>query len=57
MVVNIELAVMISETIIAGVGDEPSSNGKLKGGEVSSGVVIDEEDGDGGGTAIGWGLK
>lgn len=55
-VAEIELTDVISETIIDGVGDEPSGNGKLKGGEASSGVVT-EDDGDGGGTTIGWGLR
>ena len=40
-------------TTTDGAGDEPSRNWKLKRGEVSSGVVTEEEDGDGGGTMIG----
>ena len=39
-------------TTTDGASDEPSRNWKLKRGEVSSGVVT-EEDGDGGGTMIG----
>ena len=56
-VIKIELVDVISETIIDGVGDEPSGNGKLKRGKASSGDVTEEEDGDDGGTMIGCGLK
>ena len=50
--VRVELACAISETA-GGVGDETSGNRELKMGEFSSGVVTEEEDGDGGGTVIG----
>jgi len=50
--VRIELACAISETVTGGVGDEPSVNRELKMGEFSSGVVTEDDDGDGGGTVI-----
>ena len=55
--VRVELSCAISETIIGGVGDEPFGNLELKMGEFSSGVVTEDDDGDGGGTVIGSGLS
>lgn len=49
-IVKVGFACMVSETVIDGVSDKPSGNWKLKSGDVSSGVVTEEEDGDGGGT-------
>lgn len=54
--VRVELTCAISATFIGGVGDESSGNRELKMGECSSGVVTEDDDGDGGGTAIGSGL-
>lgn len=51
--IKVEFGDMISETITDGVGDEAPWNWERKGGDVSSGVVTEEDDGDGGGTAIG----
>lgn len=56
-IVKVELVDMISATIIDGVRDDPSGTRKLKRGETSSGVVTDDDDGDGGGTMIGRGLR
>lgn len=50
---KIELAEIISVITIDGAGDEVSGRWKLKRGETSSGVVTDDDDGDGGGTAVG----
>jgi len=50
---RVEIARVISETV---VGDETSGNWDLKRGEFSSGVVTEEDDGDGGGTTMGSGL-
>jgi hypothetical protein len=55
--VRVELACAISETVIGGVGDETSGNREFKMGEFSSGVVTEDDDGDGGGTVIGSGLS
>lgn len=55
--VRVGLACAISETIIGVMGDEPSGNRGLKMGEFSSGVVTEDDDGDGGGTVIGSGLS
>jgi hypothetical protein len=52
-IIKVELVDMISEITTDGVGDEPLGNRELKGGEVSSGVVTEEDDGDSGGTKIG----
>jgi hypothetical protein len=52
--VKVELVDMIAEAIVDGMGDKPSC--ELKRGEASSGVVTEDDDGDGGGTTIGWGL-
>jgi len=51
--VKVELADMIAEAIVDGVSDKPSCDWELKRGETSSGVVTEEDDGDGGGTMIG----
>jgi len=56
-IVKVELAGVISVTIVDGMGDEPSGKWKLKMGEASSNVVTEDDDGDGGGTMIGWGLR
>lgn len=50
---KVELAEMIPATIADGVGEELPGRWKLKRGETSSGVVTDDDDGDGGGTAVG----
>lgn len=51
--VKVELAGVISMTIIDGVGEEPSRKRRLKRGEASSGIMTEDDDGDGGGTMIG----
>jgi len=52
-IVKVELAGVISVTIVNGVGDEPFGRWRLKRGEASSGVVTEDDVGDGGGTMIG----
>jgi len=50
---RVETARVISETV---VGDESPGNLELKSGEFSSGVVTEDDDGDGGGITMGSGL-
>lgn len=52
-VVEVWLIDMTSEGVIDGAGDESSGNRDLKEGEASSGVVTEDDDGDGGMTIIG----
>jgi hypothetical protein len=54
---KVGLASMTSETAVDGVGDGPSGDWESKRGEFSSGVVTEDDDGDGGGTVIGSGLS
>jgi len=56
-IIEVELADVVSETIVDDVGDNPPGNLELKRGEVSSGVATDEDDGDGGGTTTDTGLS
>ena len=49
---KVELVGVMPGTVIDDVRGEPSGNRELKGGEISSGVVTDEDDGEGGGTMI-----
>jgi len=56
-IVKVELAGVISVTIVDSVGEEPPGKRRLKMGEASSNVVTEDDDGDGGGTTIGRGLR